>query len=147
VPRARVTIVHPGTGATTTATTDPDGRWMTANVPSGPIQITVEASGFKTIRTVNQNGGGGSRFDFSLDVGSVNESVMVNAETKDQRNTRQNASADQAASVNVMELQKRVAGVLPIAVTVPRTGSSYRFVRPLVVDEETKLSFSYRSGK
>jgi hypothetical protein len=44
-----------------------------------------------------------------------------------------------------MELQRRVAGVLPIAVNVPRDGSSYRFVRPLVVDEETRLTFSYRS--
>jgi len=41
-------------------------------------------------------------------------------------------------------LQKRVAGVLPIAVTVPRAGNAYRFARPLVVDEETKLTFAYR---
>jgi len=44
-----------------------------------------------------------------------------------------------------MDLQRRVVGVLPIAVNVPRTGSSYHFVRPLVVDEETTLTFSYRS--
>jgi hypothetical protein len=40
-----------------------------------------------------------------------------------------------------------VVGVLPIAVNVPRAGNSYRFVRPLVVDEETKVTFSYRQGK
>ena len=28
---------------------------------------------------------------------------------------------------------------------VPRAGSAYRFVRPLVVDEETKLTFNYRN--
>lgn len=39
-------------------------------------------------------------------------------------------------------VQRRVAGVLPIKVDVPRTGNSYRFVRPLVLDEETKLTFS-----
>jgi len=39
----------------------------------------------------------------------------------------------------------RVAGVLPIRVDVPRAGNSYRFLRPLVIDEETKVSFSYRT--
>jgi hypothetical protein len=49
------------------------------------------------------------------------------------------------ASANVINLQKRVAGVLPVAITVPRTGTSFAFVRPLVLDEETKVTFSYKS--
>jgi len=49
------------------------------------------------------------------------------------------------ASANVVNLQKRVAGVLPIAIDVPRAGTSFRFVRPLVVDEETKVTFSYKT--
>ena len=53
--------------------------------------------------------------------------------------------ANQNASINVMNLQKRVAGVLPVAVDVPRTGTSFSFVRPLVLDEETKVTFSYKS--
>jgi hypothetical protein len=48
-------------------------------------------------------------------------------------------------SANVQNLQRRVAGVLPVAVTVPRTGTSFAFVRPLVLDEETKVTFSYKS--
>jgi Carboxypeptidase regulatory-like domain len=55
------------------------------------------------------------------------------------------ATAGNSTSANVQNLQRRVAGVLPIAVDVPRTGTSYRFVRPLVVDEETKVTFTYRS--
>jgi hypothetical protein len=51
----------------------------------------------------------------------------------------------QAASANVFNLQKKVAGVLPVRVDVPRAGSSYRFARALVLDEETKLTFSYRT--
>jgi len=50
-----------------------------------------------------------------------------------------------SASANVFALQQRVAGVLPVAVDVPRTGTSYRFVRPLVVSEETKLAFNYKT--
>ena len=34
------------------------------------------------------------------------------------------------------------AGVRPIAVDVPHEGNAYRFVRPLVLDEETKVTFS-----
>ena len=35
-------------------------------------------------------------------------------------------------------------GVLPITINVPRTGNSYRFVKPLVMDEETTVTFAYR---
>jgi hypothetical protein len=50
-----------------------------------------------------------------------------------------------APSGNVLNLQQRVAGVLPVRVDVPRAGTSYRFVRPLVLDEETKLTFTYKT--
>ena len=54
-------------------------------------------------------------------------------------------AVSQNASINVMNLQKRVAGVLPVAIDVPRAGTSFSFVRPLVLDEETKVTFSYKS--
>jgi hypothetical protein len=44
-----------------------------------------------------------------------------------------------------LNLQRRVAGILPVAVEVPRSGKSYRFVRPLVMDEETRITFQYKS--
>jgi hypothetical protein len=50
-----------------------------------------------------------------------------------------------ANSQNVFNLQRRVAGILPVAVEVPRTGKSYRFVRPLVMEEETRITFQYKS--
>jgi hypothetical protein len=50
-----------------------------------------------------------------------------------------------AASANVTSLQQRVSGVLPVRVDVPRAGNSYHFVRPLVLDEETKVTFTYKS--
>ncbi len=55
------------------------------------------------------------------------------------------AASPSTASANVMNLQKRVAGVLPVAIDVPRAGTSFSFVRPLVLDEETKVTFSYKS--
>ncbi len=53
--------------------------------------------------------------------------------------------AANTASTNVLNLQRRVAGVLPVAIDVPRTGSSFEFARALVLDEETKVTFSYKS--
>ena len=54
-------------------------------------------------------------------------------------------SKQNAASINVLNLQKRVSGVLPVVVEVPRAGTSFSFVRPLVLDEETKVTFSYKT--
>lgn len=42
-------------------------------------------------------------------------------------------------------LQRRVAGALPVAVDVPRAGTSFKFVRPLVLNGETKVTFSYKN--
>jgi hypothetical protein len=58
---------------------------------------------------------------------------------------KQNEAAQQTPSLNVQNLQRRVAGVLPVRVDVPRTGTSHRFVRPLVLEEETTVSFKYRT--
>ena len=49
------------------------------------------------------------------------------------------------ASNNVYNLQKKVSGVLPVRIDVPRAGNSYHFARALVLDEETKLTFNYKS--
>jgi hypothetical protein len=161
VPNARVSVFHFGSRTTWQARTGIDGGWFVSNIPSGTVRISIEQLGFKGInREIQHDASRGSRRNFTLQVGSTAEtvevsaeSVIVNAETAQisgRRNAKPSAppSPPQQAptpSSNVNELQRRVAGVLPIAVTVPRTGSSYRFVRPLVVDEETKLTFSYRS--
>ena len=47
-------------------------------------------------------------------------------------------------SQNVINLQRRAAGVLPIRVDVPRAGTSHQFVKPLVVDQEAVVSFRYQ---
>jgi hypothetical protein len=53
--------------------------------------------------------------------------------------------ASSSVSPNVTSLQRRVAGVLPIHIDVPHAGASYSFIRPLVLDEETKLTFRYKT--
>jgi len=47
-------------------------------------------------------------------------------------------------SSNVAQLQQRAQGILPVRVSVPRTGRSLHFVRPLIVDEETIVTLRYK---
>jgi len=154
VPNTLVNIVHLGSGMTWQVRTGSDGTWAIANVPSGTIRVTVERPGFQSINVnINHDASRGSRRNLTLQVGSTAETVTVEAasanletsQTSRQRSPKPSAPPPPAPSANVNDLQRRVAGVLPIAVTVPRTGTPYRFERPLVVDEETRLTFSYRS--
>ena len=152
IPRARVDLFTAG-GRTPfrTVTADMSGNWVAAGVPTGRVRVVLSSPGFKsTAREIDHVASRGSRVSVRLDVGSVSESIEVSsanrqAETRDvEKAARQNAS-NQAAPENVIGLQRKVAGVLPIAIDVPRAGALYRFVRPLVVEEETRLSFVYKS--
>ena len=150
LPNAHVTVTQPESGFSLSTVTDQQGRWVVSNVPSGRIRIQAAAPGFKTtVRDAIYDASQPSTFSFALSLGSVSETVEVQAQdlALNGRNYSELEVLDQkalpqAASANVMNLQKRVAGVLPVAVDVPRTGTSFSFVRPLVLDEETKVTFS-----
>jgi hypothetical protein len=155
VGNAEVIVVHPQTGTTQRAMTDSSGRWLVSNIPSGPVKVTVASPGFQTVaRNFNYDASHPTAFNSSLSVGAVAQSVEVTSSTAElqtesrriERNLKRDAEAAQkAASPNVLNLQRRVSGVLPVRIDVPRAGNSYRFVRPLVVDEETKVTFAYKS--
>jgi hypothetical protein len=49
-----------------------------------------------------------------------------------------------APSQNVIDLQRKASGVLPVRVDVPRAGTSHLFVKPLVVDQETVVKLRYK---
>lgn len=78
-------------------------------------------------------------------VGGVNESAVLATEAPEHDARGVNAPKAVVQSANVMSLQRRVAGVLPVRIDIPRAGRSYRFARPLVVDEETFLTFKYKA--
>jgi hypothetical protein len=165
VPGAQVKVTSLENGATTTTTTDGSGRWVvTAGIPSGRVRILVSAQGFKTWHSdVPYDAERPPRYDARLSVGETNTTVEVTAtaplietttanvrrRNKDREKQRDEkkaeALAQNGASSNVLDLQKRVAGVLPVRVDVPRAGNSYRFARALVLDEETKVTFSYKT--
>ncbi|HLZ40345.1 MAG TPA: carboxypeptidase-like regulatory domain-containing protein [Candidatus Sulfotelmatobacter sp.] len=165
VANARVTVTSQQTGVTRTAVTDAQGRWVVAGLPSGNYKAQTQASGFNSmVVNMNYDSSQPSMYDFRLNVAGVSETVEVTAnapqlETMSSSvSTSENGRRDydrpkslapgavsESASANVVNLQKRVAGVLPVAIDVPRAGTSFSFVRPLVLDEETKVTFSYKS--
>ncbi|MEO8099740.1 MAG: carboxypeptidase-like regulatory domain-containing protein [Acidobacteriota bacterium] len=157
VTRANVEIRAWTTGAIYQTVTDSRGRWMIPNVAAGRLSVTVSMAGFKMhVRQLDYNPMRAAAVDVLLEVGSSSESVTVMAagsllKTETAELSRRVTSSDvqslpvlQVPSANALNLQQRVAGVLPIAVNVPRTGNSYQFVRALVLNEETKLTFKYR---
>jgi hypothetical protein len=156
IPKAQVEVQNTVTHGTWSASTTAEGYWAVGGLTSGTYQITASALGFRVIRqTLHYDASNPKAYRTTLDVGSATDAIEVqasalelNAETatissKDKKHKA--PPAPPPASANVFNLQQRVAGVLPIAVDVPRAGTSYRFLRPLVVNEETKLSFTYKS--
>jgi hypothetical protein len=100
------------------------------------------------------DGSRGTRLGTTLSPGAIAETVTVVSGLAElsvsSRQIQELARKNQQGllntpSQNVLNLQRRVAGVLPVHVDVPRSGRSYRFVRPLVLDEETKITFQYKS--
>ncbi len=155
VPGATVTVQHTQTGTTASASSDGDGHWVISGLPAGPVTVTINAAGFKGVRNDLQlQGSRAARMGTTLDIAGVSETVTVTSDEKAleteshriEEMVRSNQMAQlNAPSQNVFNLQRRVAGILPVRIDVPRSGKSYRFVRPLVMDEETRISFQYKS--
>ena len=158
IPNALVEVQNTSTHALQSATTTSDGQWVVQGLTNGTYRVSASANGFQTMSTiVNYNSANPVAYQIVLNVGSVTETVEVSASTMtldsesvqiSGRKEKHNKTAPPPApppSANVYNLQQRVAGVLPVAVDIPRTGASYRFLRPLVLNEETRLSFAYKS--
>jgi hypothetical protein len=157
VPNAQITVSQLDNGAVRKVLTDSSGRWIVSNLPSGRLKVSTDAPGFKRLeRDFYYDGSRPAPLNSALSVGALTESITVTAEAGRNfsnldlqtlpTNARKNAEKQQlAASANVTSLQQRVAGILPVHVDVPRAGNSYHFVRPLVLDEETKVTFTYKS--
>jgi hypothetical protein len=157
VPNAQVTVTQVDNGAVRKVVSDSSGRWLVSNLPSGNVKLVTDAPGFQRLeRDFYYDGSRPAPVNSALSVGVVAQAITVNAEvssnfsTQELRNLplqgRKNLQKQQlAASANVTSLQEKVSGVLPVHVDVPRAGNSYHFVRPLVLDEETKVTFTYKS--
>ena len=152
LPGARV--VARGPGYEQEARAAANGAFVLNGVPAGTVDLTVEMAGFKSERRrTTLPPTSGRRVDVRLSVGELSETIEV---TADSANIQALSSAAgemrreetvAPPSVNILNLQRRVAGVLPVHVDVPRAGTSHRFVRPLVFDEETTVRFAYTARR
>src|SRR5229473_1290493 len=79
---AKVTLAHEGTGAVSTATTDPTGEFVFNFLPVGLYTLRIEASGFKLLesRGMEVLAAQSIRKTFNLDVGQVSETVSVSGQ-------------------------------------------------------------------
>lgn len=154
VPGARVTLTNKQTGTAQTTTTDAEGHWLFSNAQAGPSTVRIDSSGFKSLQQELPLNGRAVRIGSTLEVAAATETVTVTSSLADsgregRRLEDQARKAQQTQlntpSANVFNLQRRVAGILPVHIDVPRSGKSYRFVRPLVMDEETKINFQYKT--
>ncbi|HEU4796806.1 MAG TPA: carboxypeptidase-like regulatory domain-containing protein, partial [Pyrinomonadaceae bacterium] len=154
VPGAQVTVNTPS-GASLSTTSDPEGRWMLSGLESGPVSVNITVSGFKRMQQdFNYDNSRPLRMGTTLEVANITETVTVTGSVtelekagrriEESLRTTQ-AQVTNAPSQNVFNLQRRVAGILPVRIEVPRSGRSYHFVRPLVLDEETRITFQYKS--
>jgi hypothetical protein len=164
IANAQITVTSSDNGMSRSTVTDSTGHWTVLGLPSGNYKLKVESRGLRTnLENIRYDSSQPSMYGGVLNVGAATETVevtasapMVNTESSmssiavEGRNFSKviplaPGAVSQNASANVVNLQKRVAGVLPVAIDVPRAGTSFSFVRPLVLDEETKVTFSYKS--
>ena len=125
-----------------TAITGSDGTFLFANVPAGEVLATASLAGFESARTQFLFDDRPRQLEFELQVGALHETVTVAGETPEVG--RQRRPVMVPPPEDVINLQRRTAGVLPIRVDVPRAGTSHHFVKPLVVDQETVITLRYK---
>jgi len=135
LPNATVTATQASTGYTRTVTTDASGAFSLLALPPGQYRLTSSASGFQqaAIENVNLNVNDALKFDFTLQLGSVTESVSVQADTVQIQTTT-------TAMGNVIESNQILA--------MPLNGRSYLdllTLQPGVAPINTNSSYSDRA--
>src|SRR4051812_34483504 len=81
VPGAEVTAANQNTGISASSKTDAQGNYVFPTLPTGSYTVRIAAQGFRSaVSSDNQIGvAQTARVDFNLEVGSVTESVVVEA--------------------------------------------------------------------
>jgi hypothetical protein len=130
-----VTVILERGTARLTAVTDSEGAFLLTSVPSGSLRLTAQLAGFAPQTRAIVFDQKPLHVEFVLAVGQLQETVTVSGET---------SSPSSEPSQNVINLQQRASGVMPIPVDVPRAGASHQFVKPLVVDQEAVVLLRYK---
>ena len=142
--------------------TDGNGRFVFTNLPAGRMSVAAMLEGFSIARHDFVFDQRPRQLGIEMGVGGTTETITVTGETPivdtqsatrtmvfsndsdEQRRPRSEPAPIVAPSQNVVELQRRASGVLPVRVDIPRAGTSHQFVKPLVVDQETTVKLRYK---
>jgi hypothetical protein len=136
-----VTIEVASMAGVRTVVTDGNGGFAVSDVLPGPVTVMATLSGFQSARSSFTADERTRRLEIAMPVGTLKETVTVTGEVA--RVDVQKAVAT-PPSQNVVDLQRKATGVLPVRIDVPRAGTSHQFIKPLVVDQETVVRLRYK---
>src|SRR6185436_3789286 len=125
---------------------DASGAIVFFDVPHGEVTLTSELAGFRTSIVSFPFDGNPKLVQIDMQLGTGTEPMTVTAESP-MRDTQREPQREPPAlppSQNVVNLQQRAAGVLPIRVDVPRAGVSHEFIKPLVVGGDATIKLRYK---
>ena len=140
LPGVTIELISPT--VTTTVVSDANGAFVFSNVSPGQSTIRATLAGFMTSQGSFEFDQRPRQVDIEMRIGGVEETIAVVGQSP--RATMKAVAAPAPPPSNVVDLQRRAAGVLPVRIDVPRAGTSYRFVKPLVVDQETVVKLRYK---
>src|SRR2546427_3257258 len=105
IPNASISARNRETGLERTATSDGSGEFTVTSVPAGPYDATVIAPGFQqTVRSgVTMTVGAVLRLDFKLNVGDVQQKVVVTSEAP-QVDTTTSTSSGLVSDTSIRQL-------------------------------------------
>ena len=103
VPGVNVTAVNTGTNFNRNHITDEKGRYELRQLPIGPYDVSVELQGFKKqVRKLQLTVGDEVEINFAMQIGGVEETVMVTADAP----IVQTSSAEVGALVDQKQIQQ-----------------------------------------
>jgi hypothetical protein len=140
-----VTIEVASMAGVRTVITDGNGTFAVSDVLPGPVTVMATLSGFQSARSSFTADERARRIEIALPVSTIlGEMLTVAAESPrvDVQSTQRVVATP--PSQNVVDLQRKATGVLPVRIDVPRAGTSHQFIKPLVVDQETMVKLRYK---
>jgi hypothetical protein len=146
-----VTVELSSSTSNHSAITRPDGTFLMSGIPAAPVTLTASLAGFSAARTSFVFDSRPRQVDFELRVSNLLEETLTVTGVSQQQMSRRGFESSAKIenpqtppSQNVVNLQRRASGVLPVRVDVPRAGTSHRFIKPLVVDQEAFVTLRYK---
>ena len=121
VANAQVTVSNPERGINRSTTTNSSGDYLVAGLPSGPVNVSVVAQGFKRYEAkgVVLQVGQKARADVALEVGTVKEEVTVEGSTVAQVETQSSDLSGTVSGKQITQLQLNGRNFTQLVTLVP----------------------------